>query len=73
MPGDGLHFNNMETRTVIKIFFMQGKAPKETLTILTETLGENAPSYATVKNWVAQFKRHAFLPVMRHVLDDPNQ
>jgi hypothetical protein len=24
--------------------------------ILTETLGEHAPSYATVKNWVAQFK-----------------
>jgi hypothetical protein len=25
--------------------------------ILTETLGEHAPSYATVKNWGAQFKR----------------
>jgi hypothetical protein len=24
--------------------------------ILTEALGEHAPSYATVKNWVAQFK-----------------
>jgi hypothetical protein len=24
--------------------------------ILTETLGEHAPSYATVKNWMAQFK-----------------
>ena len=23
---------------------------------MTETLGEHAPSYATVKNWVAQFK-----------------
>jgi len=23
---------------------------------VTETLGEHAPSYATVKNWVAQFK-----------------
>jgi len=28
--------------------------------ILTETLGEHAPSYATVKNWVAQFKRGDF-------------
>jgi len=28
--------------------------------ILTETLGENAPSYATVKNWVAQFKHGDF-------------
>ena len=28
--------------------------------ILAETLGERAPSYATVKNWVAQFKRGDF-------------
>jgi hypothetical protein len=28
--------------------------------ILTETLGEHAPSYANVKNWVAQFKRGDF-------------
>jgi hypothetical protein len=25
--------------------------------ILAETFGEHAPSYGTVKNWVAQFKR----------------
>ena len=35
----------------------QGKSPKEIHVILTETLGEYAPSYATVKNWLAQFKR----------------
>ena len=28
--------------------------------ILIETLGEHAPSYATVKNWVTQFKRTQF-------------
>jgi hypothetical protein len=28
--------------------------------ILTETLGEHAPPYAMVKNWVAQFKRGDF-------------
>jgi histone-lysine N-methyltransferase SETMAR len=28
--------------------------------ILTETLGKHAPSYATVKNWVVQFKRGDF-------------
>ena len=38
----------------------QGKAPKEIHAILTETLGEHAPAYATVKNWVAQFKRGDF-------------
>jgi len=32
---DARDFNNIETRAVIKLFFLQGKAPKE---ILTETL-----------------------------------
>ena len=41
-------------------FFLQGKAPNEIHAILTETLGEHAPSYATVKNWVAHFKRGDF-------------
>ena len=41
-------------------FTLQGKGPKEIHAILLETLGEYAPSYATVKNWVAQFKRGDF-------------
>jgi len=41
-------------------FFLQGKASKEIHAILIATLGERAPSYATVKNWVAQFKRGDF-------------
>jgi len=60
MSGDARHFNNIETRAVIKFFFLQDKAPKEVYAILTETLGEHAPLYATVKNWVAQFKRGDF-------------
>ena len=61
MSGDARDFNNMETRAVIKFFFfLQGKAPKEIDAILKETLGEHAPSYATVKNWVVQFKRGDF-------------
>jgi len=57
-------------RAVIKFFFLQGKVPKEIHAILTETLGGHAPSYAPVKNWLAQFKRGNFPPVMRLVLDD---
>jgi len=38
----------------------QGKALKKIHAILTETLGEHTPSYATVKNWVAQVKRGDF-------------
>ena len=43
-----------------QVFFSQGKGPKGIHAILTETLGEHAPSYATVKNWVAQFKHGDF-------------
>ena len=56
VSGDARDFNNIETWAVIKFSFLQGKAPKEIHTILKETLGEHAPSYATIKNWVAQFK-----------------
>ena len=41
-------------------FPLQDKALKEIHTILIETLGEHAPSCATVKNWVAKFKRGDF-------------
>jgi len=41
-------------------FFLRVKALKEIHAILTETLGEHAPSYTIVKNWVAQFKRGDF-------------
>ena len=51
MSGEARDFNNIDTRAVKKfLFFLQGKAPKEIHPILTETLGEHAPSYATVKN-----------------------
>jgi len=39
---------------------LQGKTPKKIHAILRETLGEHAPLYATVKNWVAQFKSGDF-------------
>ena len=76
MSGDARDFNNIETRVVITLFFaLQGRVPKLIHAILKETLGEPAPSYATVKNWVARFKRGDFFfpPVMRLVLDDPKQ
>jgi len=58
MSGDALDLKNIETRSVIKFFFfLQGKAQKKIHEILTEILGEHAPSYATVKNWLIQFKR----------------
>jgi len=47
-------------RELSSFFFLQGKAPEEIHAVLTETLGEHAPSYATVKNWAARFKRGDF-------------
>jgi len=69
MPGDARDFNHMETRAVIRFFFLQGKTSKEIHAILAEILGEHAPSYTTAKNWVVVI----FPPVMRLVLDDPKQ
>jgi len=60
MSGDARDFNNTEMRAVIKLFFLQGKVPKEVHVILKETLGEHAPLYATIKNWLIQFKRGDF-------------
>ena len=53
-------FQRHRDTSCYQVFFLQGKVPKEIHAILTETLGEHAPSYATVKNWVAQFKRGYF-------------
>jgi len=54
-------FQQHRDRSCHKVFFpLQGKAPKEIHVILTETLWEYAPSYATVKNWVALFKHGDF-------------
>jgi len=62
MLGDERDFNNMKTRAVIKFlfFFLQGKSQMEIHAIVTEILEEHAPSYVTVKNRVAQFKRGDF-------------
>ena len=43
---DAHDFNNVETRTVIKQFSLQGKAPKEIHAILTETLACFLPGWA---------------------------
>jgi len=41
-------------------FFCKARRHRKFHAILTETLGEHAPSYAIVKNWVAHFKRGDF-------------
>ena len=53
-------FQQHRDASCYQFFFLKRKATKEIHAILTETLGEYAPSYATVKNWVARFKRGDF-------------
>jgi len=66
MAGDARDFNNMETRAVIRcVFFFYVPPPckarcQRKFTPFWQKLGEHAPSYATVKNWVAQFKHDNF-------------
>ena len=48
------------SRRELSSSFFSCKALKEIHAILTETLEEHAPSYATAKNWVAQLKRDDF-------------
>jgi len=54
-------FQQHQDASCHQVFFpLQGKTPKVIHAILTETLEEHASSYATVKNWVAQFKSGDF-------------
>jgi hypothetical protein len=58
--GDARNFNNIETRAIIKFFFMESKTPKEIHAILTGKLGEHVTLYVTFKYWMIQFIRGNF-------------
>jgi len=60
-------------RELLSSFFLQGKAPKEIHVILTETLGEKSPSYATVKIGWRSLNLVIFPTLMRLVLNDPKE
>lgn len=47
----------LKNRAVIEYLFKKGLSPQEIHNDMVNVLGESAPSYATVKNWVAEFKR----------------
>jgi len=59
MSGDARDFNDIETRADIKFFFSR-QGTEGNSRHSDRKLGEHAPSYATVKNWVAQFKHGDF-------------
>jgi len=61
MSGDNAReFNNMETWAIIKSFFCNARRLRKFTQFWQKTLGEHVPSCATVKNWMAHFKRGDF-------------
>ena len=52
-----LTMEKLEIRAVIKYFFLKGLTATEIKSELDSTMAESAPSFTTVKRWVADFKR----------------
>jgi transposase len=52
-----LDFEQKEFRSVIKYLFVKELSGKEIFADMVKTLGDQCPSYATIKNWFAEFKR----------------
>lgn len=46
-----------ECRAVIKYLSLKKYTPKEIHEDMSQTLGDSAPSYSTIKHWCAEFKR----------------
>ena len=53
----GRRFSNQMKRAVIKYLHLKGMSPQEIHDDMNGTLGDDCPSYATIKNWAAEFKR----------------
>ena len=47
----------IEARAVLKYLHKKGMTPKEIHEDMVKTLGDDSPSYSTVKKWVAIFTR----------------
>ena len=58
---DARDFNNIKTRAVIKLLFLQGKAPKEIHAIMTETFACFLPGRAKDSSAPLYFKNHCSL------------
>lgn len=57
MAGPDVKFTTKECRAMMKFLFLRGKTTKEIYDDMSFRLGKKSPSYSTVKDWVARFKR----------------
>lgn len=48
---------DVANRAIIRYLGLKGLTPKEIFEDMAKTLGEDAPSYSTVKRWAADFRR----------------
>lgn len=60
MAGQLVNFSDVESRGVMKYLFLQGKSAKTIYDEMLQTMGDHAPCYATVKNWVVKFRTGHF-------------
>jgi len=57
MAGPDVEFMTKECTAGTKFLFLRGKTTKEIYEDKSVTLSANSPSYSTVKDWVALFKK----------------
>ena len=61
MSTEIVKIEKLEYRAIIKYLYLKGLRGKQIYEdMLNNTLGDQCPSYATVKNWTASFKRGKF-------------
>ena len=48
---------NLKFRVVIEFLVLEGKQPQKINERMNKAYGPSAPSYSTVKKWVAEFNR----------------
>ncbi|KAG9463544.1 hypothetical protein GDO78_021536 [Eleutherodactylus coqui] len=63
-------FTANESRGVIKFLFLQGKSAKDIHGDMSQTLGDQCPSYSPVKYWDAKLKTGHFSTNDEERLDD---
>lgn len=52
-----MRLESRDFRAMLFLHFMEGKTAKESHEILSEVFSDQAPSYATAKNWFCNFRR----------------
>lgn len=60
MSTEIVKIGKLEYRAIIKYLYLKGLRGKQIYEDMLNTLGDQCPSYATVKNWTASFKRGKF-------------